>query len=207
MINELKNKIMKYFAKVGHTFDHTERVYNLAIRIAKQEKADLQVVQAAALLHDIGRKKEDIDPKICHAEESAKLAPKILRSIDFPEKKIEKVQECIKKHRKSKGLKAITKEEKIIQDADRLDCIGATAIVRTFEHGGIRGRPTYDLSIPPMKNYTGKSKTSLNHFYEKILKMKPDSFNTRYARKYAKQRYEFTKKFVEEFEKEIKGIK
>ena len=81
MIEKLKPKIEKYFPYPSHGFDHTERVYNLAVRIAKDEKADLEIVQAAALLHDVGRFKEEDDKSLCHADESAKLAPEILRSI------------------------------------------------------------------------------------------------------------------------------
>lgn len=207
MIKELRPKIKEYFTEAAHTFDHTERVYKLAVRIAEDEGADLEVIKAAALLHDIGRPKEDPDKDICHAEESAKMAPDILREINFPEEKIENVVHAISVHRYSKQLKAETEEAEIIQDADRLDAIGAINIGRTFSRGGEKGRPLHDPSIEPNKEYTNKVKahSSMAHFYEKILKIKPETFKTKLAKEIAKERYAFTEEFIERFEKEWRG--
>ena len=207
MIEKLKDKIAGYFTDPGHEFDHTERVYRLAVRIAKDENADLEIVQASALLHDIERCKEDPDKGICHAEESAKLAPEILKSINFPEEKIPKVIHAIKVHRYSKQLKAETKEAEILQDADRLDALGAISIGRVFARGGHKKRPMHDpnLKADEIYNVKTKAKTSMNHFYEKILKIKPESFKTKLAREIAKERYAYVKEFVERFEKEWNG--
>ena len=207
MLEELKGKILKYFNHGAHSFDHTERVYRLAVRIAKDENADMQVVKAAALLHDIGRSKEDPDKGICHAEESAKMAPAILKEVDFPEDKVEAVLHAIVVHRYSKQLKAETKEAAIIQDADRLDGLGAVAAARVFAHGGKKGRPMHDSTMKYDTSYNVKKKarTAMEHFYEKILKMKPETFNTKLAKEIAKERYDYTKEFVERFEKEWDG--
>ena len=207
MLEELKDKIKHYFTDAGHTFDHTERVYHMAVKIAKDEKADLEIVKAAALLHDIGRPKENPDKEICHAEESAKMAPAILKKVGFPEEKIKGVLHAIKVHRYSKQLKAETKEAAILQDADRLDALGAVAIGRIFSYGGKKNRPMHNpnLKINPAYTVKSKAKTSMHHFYEKILKIKPETFHTRLARKIAKERYTFTKQFVSRFEKEWKG--
>jgi uncharacterized protein len=206
MIQKLKPKIEKYFEGfISHDFSHTERVYNLAIKIAEKENADMDIVQAAALLHDVGRFRETDDNKKCHAEESADMAPEILRNINFPENKIAAVLHCIKVHRYSKGLKAETKEAEIVQDADRLEAIGAIAIARVFAGGGVMKRPIYNPNIKPKEKYDTDSETSMNHFYEKLLKIKPETFRTKAAKEIAKERYKFMEEYIEHFHKEWAG--
>jgi len=206
--DDLKEKIKHYFEKAGsHSFGHTERVYNIAIRIANSEEADLSIVKTAALLHDIGRNKEENGEIECHAEDGAEIAKEILGGTEFPKDKISSVIECIKKHRYSKGLDAETTEEKIIQDADRLDALGAICIARVFHYNGKKGRPIYDPKIKPKEVYTSDAETAFNHFYEKILKIKPETFKTKEAQKIATSRYGFIEKFVNEFEMEWNGEK
>jgi len=203
---ELKKKIQPYFEKHGsHDFTHTERVYRNAIRISKGEKADLDVVKAAALLHDIARAKEDNGKIKCHAEHGAIIAEKILRKMNFPEEKIEKVVHAIRVHRYSKNKKAETKEAEIIQDADRLDALGAICIARIFMHGAKKERALYDPKIKPNKVYKSGAATSINHFYEKILKIKPTTFKTKKARSMAEKKYNFVKIFLSQFIKEWDG--
>lgn len=203
---ELKKKIKPYFEKHGgHDFTHTERVYRNAIKISKEENVDLDVVKAAALLHDIARNMEDTGKIKCHAEEGAKIAKKILKEINFPKEKVEKVVHAIKVHRYSKNKKAEIKEGKIIQDADRLDALGAICIARVFRYGAKEGRPIYDPKIPPKQKYEDNAETSINHFYEKIFKIKPETFKTKKAKSIAKKRYNFVKNFVYQFIKEWKG--
>ena len=200
----LKEKIRPYFEDgKGHGFDHTERVFNLAVGIANAEKADLEVVKAAALLHDVCRKKQE-ETGLCHAEEGSKLAPKILNEISFPKEKINNVVHCIKVHRYSKRLNPETKEAKILQDADRLDALGAIAISRVIAQSIANKNPLYDPNIKPGKAYTGKVDTAINHFFEKILKLKPNTFHTKFAQELAKDRYEYTQGFVDRFIEEWK---
>ena len=202
----LKEKIQPYFEKSGtHDFAHTQRVYNLAVKIGKEENADLDIIKAAAILHDIARKKEDDGEVECHAEEGSKMAGEILKESGFPEDKIKGVVHAISVHRYSKGLKPETKEAKIVQDADRLDALGAINIARTFDRGAKRNRAIYNPEIPINESYSGSSETSINHFYEKILKLEPETFMTKTAQKIAKGRYEYTKNFVERFRKEWEG--
>ncbi|MBT4334336.1 HD domain-containing protein [archaeon] len=204
-MDRLKEKILHYFEDgKGHGFDHTERVYNLAVRIAKEENADLDVVKASTLLHDICRKKEE-ETGLCHASEGSKLAPKILKELNFSEEKIKNVVHCIEVHRFSKGLKPLTKEARILQDADRLDAIGAIAITRIISHNTMIGNPVYDPTIKPSEEYTSKGKTALNHFFEKIFKLKPETFHTCLAKEIAKDRYKFTTDFVDRFISEWRG--
>ncbi|MBD3249660.1 HD domain-containing protein [Candidatus Woesearchaeota archaeon] len=206
MIKKLKKKILKYYSDSGHTFDHTERVYNLAVKIAKHEKdADMEVVKLSALLHDIARFKEKKD--VCHAEEGAKMAEEILNQEGYDRDTIKHVCDCISTHRFSKRLPPKTKEAAILQDADRLDALGAMIIGRVFSRGGIKGKPLYDPKIPPAKEYPSKvsGKTCLNHFKEKSRLLKPKSFKTKEARKIAKERYDYLFDFVKRFEKEWRG--
>jgi len=205
---ELKEKIQIYFGeKSSHGFDHTQRVYNLALKISKGEKVDLDVVKASSLLHDVARCKEDNREIECHAEEGAKIAENILREMNFPDDKIKKVCFAIRIHRYSKGLNAETKEGKILQDADRLDALGAICIARVFSYGGKKGRPIYNPKIKYNSQYKSDSKTSINHFYEKILKIKPETFKTKEAKKIAKERYKFIEDFVKRFKLEWEGKK
>ncbi|MBC8444164.1 HD domain-containing protein, partial [Candidatus Woesearchaeota archaeon] len=187
-MEHLKEKIKPYFREGGHGLDHIERVYNLAIRIAEQEKADMDIVKASALLHDIARKKQS-ETGLCHAEQGSKMAPEILEKIKFPKEKIPAVVHCIEVHRVSKKLKAETKEAQIIQDADRLDAIGAVAISRVLIHNTTHNTSIYNPHIKPKEEYDGSTTTAINHFYEKILKLKPESFHTELAQEIAKERY------------------
>ena len=205
---ELAEKIQPYFEEGGggHGFDHTKRVYNLAIKISKGEEADLDVVKAAALLHDIARLSEEKKEISCHAEEGSARAARILEEMGFPKDKIPKVSYAIKTHRFSKGIIPETTEAAIIQDADRLEALGAIAVARVFSYGGKNDRPFHLPDILPKENYAGLEATSaINHFYEKILKIKPESFKTKKARKMAEARYKFVEKFVDRFIKEWGG--
>ena len=95
--DELKRKIQPYFKNSGsHAFDHTERVYNLALKIGEKEKADLDIIKASAILHDIARLKEDNNEIKCHADHGAEMAEKILNEMNFPENKIKGVVYAIK---------------------------------------------------------------------------------------------------------------
>jgi uncharacterized protein len=176
----------------------------LAVRFAKEERADLDVVKASALLHDVARALEDEGKIDDHAVESAKIARKILKEVNFPKEKTGKVIECIEAHRFKKGIKPKSLEAKILQDADRLDMLGAIGLARGFVRTGWSNQPIYDPSIPPKKVYDGRSETSINHIYEKILKIK-DTINTKTAKKIAEERHRFVELFVDRLLKEWNG--
>jgi len=204
VFEKIKERSKVFFRHEHHSKSHVERVYNLAMRIARKENADLDVVGASALLHDIARAMEDEGKIEDHAAEGAKMARRILREVNFPEEKIEKVVQCIEVHRFKKNVKTESLEEKILQDADRLDMIGAIGIARVFSRGGWQNMPIHDPSIPPKERYDGRSLTSVNHFYEKILKIK-DTLNTSTAKKIAEERHKFVEEFLERLFKEFKG--
>lgn len=173
--------------------------------IVKDEKADIQIVDAAAWLHDIARHAEDSGEIECHAEEGAKMAKEILEKIDFPKEKIPTVVHAIAVHRFSKQKKAETKEAQILQDADRLDALGAICIARIFMYNGHRGLPIYEPGRKPDEHYHGQETNAINHFYEKILKIKPENFHTKKAREMAKERYDFIVEFLNRFKAEWEG--
>ena len=203
--DNLKDKIQCYFKSGGgHGFDHVQRVHDVAVKISEGEDVDMDIVRAAALLHDIARSKED-EEDICHAEEGSKMAKEILKEMNFPEEKIDKVVHAIAVHRYSKGLKAESREAEVLQDADRLDVLGTLIITRVFEKCGESKTPIYEPDRPVMEVYDGSTTTGINHLYEKSLRIKPESFKTPKARELAKGRYDFVIEFVERFKKEWKG--
>jgi len=204
ILERIKERSEEFFTLSHHDKAHVERVYNLAVRIAIKENADLDVVKAAVLLHDIARAMEDEGKITDHALESAEMAKKILEEANFPREKIVKVVRCIEAHRFRKGLRPESVEAKILQDADRLDIIGAIGVARVFIRSGWGNLPIHDPKTPPKEKYDGKSLTAVNHIYEKILKVK-DTLNTKTARQIAKERHRFVEQFLERLLREWKG--
>ncbi len=204
---ELREKIQSNFEEGGsHAFDHTERVYNLSLKLSKNKKVDLDVIKASALLHDVARLKEDNNEIECHAEHGSKMAEEILKEMNFPEEKIKQVIYSIKVHRHSKKIEAETKEAEILQDADRLDALGAITIARMFSTGGKINRPLYKPDIPFGKVHKGyHSESTIHSFHAKILKITPETFNTKEAKEIAKERYQFVEEFLHQFLKEWNG--
>ncbi len=195
-IEKLKELARPYFKHADpDRWAHSLRVLNIARHLQKHEGGDLDVIEAAAILHDTGRGIECINKKLRHEEESSKTADKLLRKINFPAAKVSRVQHCIEVHRWSQGLKAETIEAQIIKDADRIDAIGAVGLARAFTLGAHRLRP-----------FISKTEFStLDHVKKKLIKIDADSVGTRTAKKIIKNRHKFVVLFAEEFEKELKG--
>jgi uncharacterized protein len=196
----------------GHDWWHVYRVWKLSMKIAKKENVkDLFVVQLAALLHDIAEwKTSDVNEDV-----AAVTAEKWLSSMNVDERTISHVCGIIKNiSYKGAGTKSniITKEGMVVQDADRVDAIGAVGIARTFAFGQKIGNQIYNPDIKPIlgeKEYkeifTGKRKgTTINHFYEKLLLLK-DLMNTKTGKKIAQKRHKYMEKFLYEFFKEWEG--
>lgn len=187
----------------GHDFYHSLRVYELSRKISKGENCDIELVYLSALLHDVD------DYKIVgEQKKSFKNARTFLQKVNYPEDKIEKICDIISQV-SFKGKYTVTPntiEAKIVQDADRLDAIGAIGIARTFTFGGNHKLPIYDPNIDYKdidcsQNDYKKPTTTINHFYEKLLKLK-DLMNTETAKKIAEHRHELMLNFLEEFYKE-----
>jgi len=192
----------------GHDWWHTYRVWKMALKIAKKEKnVDLFVIQLAALLHDIA------DWKFNGGDMSIglELAKRWLEKLKVDEKTISKVCEIIE-NISFKGAyvksKPISKEAMIVQDADRLDAIGAIGIARCFATGAKLNRELYNPKIKPklhktFEEYKNSKSSSINHFYEKLLLLK-DLMNTKTGKEIAKSRHEFMEQFLDRFFSEWK---
>lgn len=204
---KLKDSIQDNYESGGsHAFDHTQRVHNLCVKLAEGTKADLDILRAAALMHDISRLKEDNNEVECHAEHGAEVAKRLLNKTDFPKEKIGAVSYAIKVHRHSKNIAPETIEAEILQDADRLDALGAITIARMFSTGGKMEIPIYKEGIPFGKVHPGyKSDSTIHGFYAKILKIKPEGFNTEKAKAIARKRYTFVEEYLKQFLLEWEG--
>ncbi len=193
--------------KPAHDFDHVKRVLRLVERVGRAEKGDIEVLRAAALLHDIGRADENRTGK-CHAENGALMARQILHDCGFPESKIEAVLHCIGSHRFRGNLKPRSLEAKILFDADKLDAIGATGIARAYSFGGERGQRLYTdfkaASKFELKKEIDRGHTPVVEFTVKLSKIK-DSLQTKTAKKIARDRHRFMVRFYKRLEKEVEG--
>jgi uncharacterized protein len=191
----------------SHDWWHTERVLKMAKYIARKEAAEMFIVQLAALLHDIA------DWKFADSfTAGSKKTRIILERYKIPEEIIVHVCEIVDGvSYKGAGVPTLmqTIEGQVVQDADRLEAMGAIGIARCFAYGGSRGRPIYD----PMKKatrhntkdeYKASNSPSINHFYEKLLLLK-DRMNTKTGKKIAENRHHFMEKYLEEFYKEWNG--
>ena len=190
-MNDKKNIVEKAIAFVddlfsgnsdGHDAKHTMRVYSNALKIAQNEECDLFVVELSALLHDVD------DHKLFDSTDNEN-ARDFLRDHKVDEETIERICSVINSvsFSKNRGKRPDTIEGKIVQDADRLDAIGAIGVARTFSYGGKHGRSIED---------------SVSHFYDKLLLLK-DELNTNTAREIAEERHKFMESFIEELNEEL----
>jgi uncharacterized protein len=195
-------------AEGGHDWFHIERVYKNALLIAKEEKCDLEVVKLAALLHDIA------DSKFHNGDESVgpKTAKTFLEAQNVTEETILHVIAIIENISFKGGnfeQQFRSKELEIVQDADRLDALGAIGIARTFNYGGFKNRTLYNPEIAPKlsqskEEYKKSDAPTINHFYEKLLLLK-DKMNTDTGKKIAKKRHDFMVHFLAQFYAEWEG--
>ncbi|WP_420401598.1 HD domain-containing protein [Flagellimonas sp.] len=209
LIEATKNFVKEQlkYAEGGHDWFHTERVFKTAKKISEKEQVDPLVVQLAALLHDIA------DPKFHDGDEEIgpKTAQEFLASQDLDSVRTDHVANIIRhmsfKNSLDKGQPVFNSLElQVVQDADRLDAIGAIGIARTFNYGGFKNRPMYDPEIEPNLNmskeeYKKSNAPTINHFYEKLLLLK-DKINTDTGRELAAERHQFMLDYLEQFYKE-----
>lgn len=197
-------------AEGGHDWFHIERVYKNALLLAKEENCNLEIVKLGALLHDIADSKfhqgdETIGPKIARdflvsqnvTVDTIDAVVAIIENISFKGGNFEK--------------KYTSKELEIVQDADRLDALGAIGIARTFNYGGFKNRALYNPEIQPNLNmskeeYKKSDAPTINHFYEKLLFLK-DKMNTETGKKIATERHRFMQQFLAQFYAEWEGEK
>lgn len=191
----------------GHDWRHIYRVWQTALHICKIEKADAFIVQLAALLHDLD------DWKFNDSEDETPLrARSWLKSLNLDSPTIDAVCRIIERvSYKGAGVedKMDSLEGFIVQDADRLDAIGAIGIARAFAYGGYKNRPLYDPDSSPQlhqtfEQYKNSKSDTINHFHEKLLLLK-DKMNTTAARRIAEQRHEVMIQFLKQFMDEIRN--
>lgn len=206
MLDDLKTEAEKMLAgrDPGHDFAHVMRVFRAAEQIGRKEGADMEVLLAAALLHDIIVYPKGSEKRIKSADESAELAEKMLAARGWPADRIEKVAYCIRTHSYSKNLNPETLEAKILQDADRLDALGAIGIARTFSVGGSEMRRFYNPEDPFCR--TGRkpedTRWTMDHFKAKLLQLEK-TMHTDAAKRVAYERTRFMEAFLAQMEKEI----
>lgn len=192
----------------GHDWWHVLRVWNNAKMIGSHEQCDLFVVELAALLHDIA------DQKFHDGDDSVgpRKAQEWLESQEVDEERIYHICDIVENLSYSKsvgGTKVQTIEAQIVQDADRLDAMGAIGIARTFAYSGHKNRTMHDPNIKPQdftstEQYRNADSTAINHFYEKLLLLK-DLMNTKTAKKIAADRHEYMQQYLEQFYAEWNG--
>lgn len=197
-LTELLNDVKARFASdaTGHDYAHTLRVYKSALSLQAKEGGDLEVITLASLLHDVD------DYKLFKGDNYAQTW---LNSHHIPQEVQQKVVKIIAEisFKGSDTKPASTLEGKIVQDADRLDALGAIGIARAFAYGGAKGRVMFDPAIPPVlgmneKEYKAAEGTTINHFYEKLFLLQ-DLMNTEEGKRLAKARTDFMKRYLEEF--------
>jgi len=193
-----------------HDWMHVERVLQNALHIAKVEGADLEIVELAALLHDIARPLDVTDRgsgDICHAVEGAKMAEEILKRHNYPEDKIKKICHCIRTHRFRDEAEPETIEAKVIYDADKLDVIGAIGVARAYSFAGEHNQRLYsDFNTDDKleKVVYHATHTPVKEFQVKLSKIK-DKLLTKEGKKMAQARHDFMAGYYSELEKEVKG--
>ncbi|MDX1441663.1 MAG: HD domain-containing protein [Nitrosopumilaceae archaeon] len=200
----LKEEIkLKISNDPAHDFEHIMRVYNNARKICKTEKVNQKLVLAAVLLHDIiSYPKSDKRSKNSSIE-SANASKNILKKYGFDEEEIKIISEAIRDHSFSRNKIPQTIEGKILQDADRLDALGAIGIARVFAVGGAENRPFFNPNDPFCnKRSPNDQKWTLDHFYNKLLLLE-SKMNTKSGKKEAKKRTTILKNFLSDLKKEI----
>ncbi|MFZ3054770.1 MAG: HD domain-containing protein [Minisyncoccales bacterium] len=214
IIKEVKEKAKAFFVGASgcHDWDHVERVYNLSLKIAEKEGADVNIVKLAAYLHDIGRKEEmDSNGKICHAEKGVILAESILMPYNLDKEIVENIKHCILTHRHTNNHNPKTIEAKVLFDADKLDSIGAVGVARDFLFAGYLGAT--HLYTGNEKKLAKKAKdyqyteedTALLEYYYKLKKVK-SKILTKTGKEIAEERDKYMADFFKRFYLEVKGL-
>ena len=206
IIESIKQDIKELYKdeSSGHDYDHSMRVFNNSLLISKDMKCDVFVIGVASLLHDVD------DPKIFHTinyENAKKIMEKYSLDIEVIKKVID-IIDCVS-FKGGNFKKPRTIEGEVVQDADRLDAIGAIGIARAFTYGGYHQRKMYDPEILPrdkmsIEEYRSSNGTTINHFYEKLLKLE-NTMNTESAKEIAKVRTEFLNEYLDRFIDEWNG--
>ncbi|RJQ30204.1 HD domain-containing protein [Candidatus Parcubacteria bacterium] len=194
-------------SKGSHDWDHTERVYKLALRIGEKVDANLNIIGLAAILHDIARREEgESCGKVCHAELGAIMARKILERHGLKEDAIEEISHCIQTHRFRGNKSPKTLEAKILFDADKLDSMGAVGIGRAFLFSGEHGARLHNKNVDLEKTEEySREDTPYREYLAKLRHLK-DKMQTEEGGRMAESRHNFMEKFFERLNQEVDGL-
>ena len=204
VLDSLKNEVKKRMENdSAHDFEHIMRVYKNAQKICKKEKANEKLVLSATLLHDIvSYPKSDKRSKMSSIE-SAKKSKQILKNYDFSAEEITIISDAIRDHSFSQKKTPVTIEGKILQDADRLDALGAIGIARVFATGGSLKRPFYNIDDPFCKSRNPNDKIwTIDHFFQKLLTLE-SLMNTKSGKAEAKKRTKILKDYLKQLKQEL----
>ena len=204
-IKYIKNYVEKLYLNndPSHDFEHIMRVYNNAEKICKTESVNKKLVLISVLLHDIVKKSHSKKSSKSSADLSAEKSLDILRKLNIPKLEIDIITEAIRNHSFTKKKISKTIEGRILQDADRLDAIGAIGIARAFCVSGVKNRPLYNPSNPfAKKRILNDKKWALDHFFKKLLLLEKQ-MNTKFAKIEARKRTIILKKFIDNLKLEI----
>lgn len=209
-IDDIKAFAMNCFssARGSHDWDHTQRVYNLCMHIGKAEGADLEVLEMAAYLHDVGRSHEDASKGgICHAQKGAEIARELLAAYPISDEQRANIIHAIRSHRFRGNHQPETLEAKVLFDADKLDAIGAVGIGRAFLFAGEVGAKLYNpcIQLEDTRPYTEED-TGYREYKLKLSKIK-DRMLTEEGRRLAEERHAFMEMFFKRFTQEHEGHK
>lgn len=207
---DIKTTSMKYFSnsRGSHDWEHTHRVYNLCMHIGEVEGADLDILEIAAYLHDIGRPYQDESKgAVCHGEKGAAMAGLLLEKHPISPEKRENIIHCIRSHRFRGNCRPQTLEAKILFDADKLDAIGAIGIGRAFQFAGEQGAKFHNPYVNPEETepYTEED-TGYREFKLKLTRIE-GRILTGEGNRLARERHEFMEMFFERFLREYEGHK
>jgi uncharacterized protein len=202
----IKRKVKKMLEgrDPAHDFYHIMRVYKNAKLIGRREGSNMEILLTAVLLHDLVVYPKGSSKSFKSSDESADLAENILLSHGYPQDQINHISSCIRAHSYSKRFVPESLEGRILQDADRLDALGAIGIARTFSVGGSQNRTFYNANDPFCRSdrELDDIRWTLDHFQAKLLKLK-DLMHTGTAKKIAQQRTKFMMLFIRQLQKEI----
>ncbi len=206
MLDRIKRRIKKVLEgrDPAHDFQHIIRVYKNAELIGQREGANIEILLPAVLLHDLVVYPKGSSKTSKSADDSADIAERWLRSYGYPQDKIDRISYCIRTHSYSKRLVPSTLEGKILQDADRLDALGAIGIARTFSVGGSESRAFYNPDDPFWKSgrELNDREWTLDHFQTKLVKLNR-SMHTKTGREMAQERIKFMELFIKKLQNEL----
>lgn len=194
-------------ADAVHGFEHVLRVYRLAERLTEKEGADIEIVRAAALLHDArGSSVGDRGEREGHHETSARFAAEVLTAEGWPQERIEAVQHCIRAHRFRSSKTPETIEAQVLFDADKLDAIGATGAVRAVAYAILHGQPPYaqpsEKFLEKFEREADEPHSAYHEYLFKLSKIK-DRLYTRTGKEWAERRHQFLVGFFEQLKAEV----